>query len=339
MLRPDPCRLTQENKGGDIIKKYLLLGVLAALFVTSLSQAENAKISLPDGLYMYDSSIERLTKGGEKVGFGKYFVVKNNTIFSSQEAIKEFGVSKLNRLFTENKSYKILFGGENIGKIYNVKIDDEGDWNYKEELLTNNLKEGPAHRVEGIYVGRLGSVARHLAVPEKYKVLRTISFKEISKEEVDKISKLAKDKLFHLIKNIKALKRCKIIETELVREKMELLDKISVRNHEMYIGIYRYAFRSGDKALGLCEFDALFSVREDNVYAITINYEHGKASLFEGEINICGMLDVDGDGGEELIIEKLFGGEPGLTINLEIYKQKADGNWTQVKKISIRRPL
>ena len=106
-----------------------------------------------------------------------------------------------------------------------------------------------------------------------------------------------------------------------------------------FIGLYRYAFRSGDKALGLCEFDALFSAREDNVYAITINYEYGKALLFEGEINICGMLDVDGDGGEELIIEKLFGGEAGLTINLEIYKQKADGNWTQIKKINIRRPL
>ena len=197
------------------MKKYLLLGVLAVLFAVPLSAAENAKINLPDGIYMYDSSIERLTKGGERVGFGKYFVVKNNTIYSSQEAMKKFGVSKLNELFTENKNYKILFGGENIGKIYSVTIDDEGDWNYKEELFAKNIKEGPAYRAEGIYVGRLGSVARHLAVPETYKVLRTISFKDISKEEVDKISKLVKEKLLPLVKNRKELKKNKINEMEL----------------------------------------------------------------------------------------------------------------------------
>ena len=61
-----------------IAKLILLLGVLAVLFAIPLSAAENAKIKLPDGLYMYDSSIERLTDGRERVGFGKYFVVKNN---------------------------------------------------------------------------------------------------------------------------------------------------------------------------------------------------------------------------------------------------------------------
>ncbi len=319
------------------MKKYLLLGVLAVLFAVPLSAAENAKINLPDGLYMYDSSIERLTDGRERVGFGKFFVVHKNTIYSSQEAIRKFGTA---HLMIANKSYKILFGGERIGEIHTVNIEDNGDWNYKEELLTKNIKEGPAYRVESIYIGRLGSAARHLAVPEKYKVSRTISFKEISKEEVDKISKLAKDKLFHLVRNTKALKKCKIIETQLVREKMELLDKISVRNKEMYIGIYRFAFRSADEALGSCTFDVLFSARGDNIYAITINYDYEKNFFFEGEINICGMLDVNGDGEEELIIEKLFsGGEAGPTINLEIYKQKSDGKWAQIRKINVRRPL
>ena len=103
-----------------IAKLILLLGVLAALSTTPLAAAENVKIKLPDGLYMYDSSIERLTDGRERVGFGKYFAVQNNVIYSSQEAMKKFGVSKLNEFFTENKKYKILFGGDKIGEIHNV---------------------------------------------------------------------------------------------------------------------------------------------------------------------------------------------------------------------------
>jgi hypothetical protein len=68
--------------------------VLAVLFAIPLSAEENAKINLPDGLYMYDSSIERLTDERERVGFGKYFVVKNNIIYSAQEAVRKFGVSQ-----------------------------------------------------------------------------------------------------------------------------------------------------------------------------------------------------------------------------------------------------
>ena len=315
------------------MKKYLVLGVLAVLFATPLSTAENAKINLPDGLYMYDSSIERLTDGRERVGFGKYFVARNNTIYSAQEAVRTFGISKLNELFTENKKYKILFGGENIGKIYNVKIDDEGDWNYKEELLTKNIKEGPAYRVEGIYVGRLGSVARHLAVPEKYKVLRTISFKEISKEEVDKILKLVKEKLLPLVKNRKELKKNKINEMEWVAENIDLLDKISYRDHEMYIGIYWYGFKTakdGDR------FQIVFSVNKEDVYDITSNYDNDKLSA--GGMKIHGLLDV-GCGKEELIIEKIYGGLYESFRDLEIYKQKAGGNWMLIKKNSWKREL
>lgn len=316
------------------MKKYLVLGVLALLFAVPLSPAENAKINLPDGLYMYDSSIERLTKGGERVGFGKYFVVKNNTIYSSQEAMKKFGVSKLNELFTENKNYKILFGGENIGKIYNVTIDDEGDWNYKEELFAKNIKEGPAYRAEGIYVGRLGSAARHLAVPETYKVLRTISFKDISKEEVDKISKLVKEKLLPLVKNRKELKKNKINEMELAAEGIDLLDKISYGSREMFIGIYWYGFKA---AKGGERVQIVFSANKEDVYDITSNYDNDK--LKAGGMKIHGLLDVDGCGKEELIIEKIYGGLYESFRDLEIYKQKAEGNWMLIKKNSWKEEL
>ena len=122
-----------------ISKLILLLGVLALLFAIPLSAAENVKIKLPDGLYMYNSWIAQLTKGGESVRFEKFFVVQNNTIYSSQEAIRKFGILKLNKLFTENKKYKILLGGGKIGEIQNLEVDDaDGHRVYKEELLTKN---------------------------------------------------------------------------------------------------------------------------------------------------------------------------------------------------------
>ena len=300
----------------------LILGVLAIVFTTPLSAAENATINLPDGLYMYDSSIERLTDGRERVGFRTFFVAQNNIIYSSQDALRKFGVSKLNKLFTENKKYKILFGGEKIGEIYNVKIgkfNNELDWNYEEELLTKNIKEGPAYGKKSILLSRLGSAVKCIAVPEKYKEVKKNFFTTIPQEEVDKIAELARDKLHSLVEN----KICKTLH----EESLELLDKISDRNSELYIGVYRFVFKRPDgKNWIYCDNQVIFSTKNQNVYFI-------KSRQTEDWMTICGMLDVDGDGEIELIIERTFGGEDGFTTTMEIYKQKTDGNWILVYEI------
>jgi hypothetical protein len=189
-----------------------------------------------------------------------------------------------------------------------------------------------------IIIGRLGSTVNYVAVPEGYKEVQRKTYNTISQEEVDKVLTLAKEKLYHLIKNRKEIaKACKVKGREVYKQRIDLLDKISNRSGELYIGIYKYVFTTADK--NGCEFEVLFSARKDNVYVITISYEYEKPLLFEGEIKICGMLDVDGCGEEELIIEKEFGGIDGVTRILEIYKQKADGNWTQIRRIKTRRVL
>lgn len=313
------------------MKKYLLLGVLAVLLTISLSAAEEITIKLPDGLYMYDSSIERLTVGRERVGFGKFFVVYNNIIYSSREAIRKFGASKLNSLFTIDKNYKILFGGENIGKIYDVEIDDEGDWNYKEELLTENIKEGPMYGPQGsIY----GSVLKCIAVPESYKEAPRKAYTTISKEEVDKISELAKNNLFDLIKNRKEVKQYKLKKSELIRAELQGLDKISHRNDDLYIGVYLYVFET---AKDTHWFGIVFSARKDSIYVITTNYDD--EILWDGRVTIYSTLDVDGCGEDELLIEKEYETEDETTVYLEIYKQRTDGSWERIVRIKTRRIL
>jgi hypothetical protein len=54
-------------------------------------------------------------------------------------------------------------------------------------------------------------------------------------------------------------------------------------------------------------------------------------------MKICGMVDIERGGKEELIIEKEFGGHDETTTNLEIYKQEMDGSWSRVKNIRTRR--
>lgn len=57
-------------------------------------------------------------------------------------------------------------------------------------------------------------------------------------------------------------------------------------------------------------------------------------------MSIQGILDVDGCGDNELIIEKSNDGLDDEAItNLEIYKQKTDGSWTLINKIIARRKL
>ena len=93
---------------------------MSLLFTITLSAASNARIKLPDGLYMYDSWISHAM--GASVRFEKFFVVKNNDIYFSEQAIKKFGLSKLNESFTKNKKYKILLCGEKVGKIDKLKV-------------------------------------------------------------------------------------------------------------------------------------------------------------------------------------------------------------------------
>jgi len=269
-----------------ISKLILLLGVLALLFAIPLSAAENVKIKLPDGLYMYNSWIAQLTKGGESVRFEKFFVVQNNTIYSSQEAIRKFGILKLNKLFTENKKYKILLGGGKIGEIQNLEVDDaDGHRVYKEELLTKNIQKGPAYWRESIYVGRLGSAVKCLAVPEEYKEVKKEVYTTIPQEEVDEISKLIKEKLFHLVKNRKEITDYQLKYTELNKEYIDLLDKISNQNDELYIGVYRYIFKIAENSRPFLvttlapAFEIAFSIKKDNLYIITSDYD--------GEMKIC----------------------------------------------------
>lgn len=299
---------------------------------------------------MYDPSVRQSQNGSTWVGFRKYFVVKNKTIYSLQGAIKKFGVKRLNALFAENKKNKILFGGEKIGEIQDIIIDDkcdgaceEGHVFYKEKLLTENIKQGPMYKVESVYVDRLGSVAKFIGVPEEYKEVPRKVYNTILQEEVEEISKLAREKLFDLIKNREELMQYKIKKNELKSEKLELLDKISHGNDKMYTGIYRYTFKIAEDSRTfrvpsiVPAYEIAFTVKKDNISCITSNYD--AETLRNGNMKIQGMLDVDGCGEEELIIEKEYGGLDEAITNLEFYKQKTDGRWNQIKKIKTRREL
>jgi len=327
LSRSDP----RENK-----LKCLALGMLAlvVLFATSLSAAESSKICLPDGLYMYDSWIEKLSSGSKSVRFEKYFVVKSNVIYSSNEAIKKFGSTKLNKLFTENKRYKILLGGNKIGEIFGVTIDSDGDWNYDETLFTENIKEGPMYGRKGALIGRHGSAVKSIAVPEQFKEVQGKSYKSLSKEEIDKIANLTKTNLFRFVKNRKEIKKtCSEIIGNPQNEVVLILDKVSGVSGDSYIGIYKFDIKTTRK-VSWCSYDIIFNVRNNEVHAITSNFDD--ETLASGVPKICGMLDIDHDGIEELIIEKAFWGygDDDFPPIMEIYKQKLNGEWVRIIKIS-----
>jgi len=311
----------------------LLLGVLAVLFTIPLTAAEKAKIRLPDGLYMYDSSTARTEDGLEMVGFEKYFIVHNNVIYSSQEATRRFGASKLKRIFTKNKKFKVLFGGEQIGEIHNVEIDSDRVANHDKSFI-KNITEGPAYRLKDS-MGILGSAVRSIAVPEEYKEARKVSFGPISQEDVDRISKLAQKQLLPLVLKRRELARYRSgTKTKPYSERLKCLDRISDSNDEMYIGVYGYVLETANDSYGV---SAVFSAKNNHVHVIAT--DHDDAISYGSIMTVCGMLDVDGCGREELIIEKEFPDEDQSITNLEIYKQEINGSWTLLKKITTRRVL
>ncbi|MBN1365979.1 MAG: hypothetical protein JW976_14315 [Syntrophaceae bacterium] len=311
--------MNQKNSFGSngVLWKFILVMVMLC-FAIPLSAAEKAKIKLPDGLYMYDAP-------GVSIRFQKFFIVHNNIIYSSQDALKKFGVSKLNKLFTEKKKFKILLGGEKIGEIYNVKIgklNNELDWTYEEELSAKDINQGSAYGRESISIK--GSAVRCLAVPETYKEVKKKVYTTLPREEVDKIAKLAKAKLYLMVED-----RTKTQKMSLYEDNLELLDKISDHNGELYLGIYNFSFKKpwNKRQWSYWDDKMIFSAKNHNVHFITGEQD-------EDYMTICGMLDVDSDGEDELIIERSSGGLDVSTTTLEMHKQKEDGNWKMIKKIS-----
>jgi hypothetical protein len=295
---------------------------MSLLFTITLSAASNARIKLPDGLYMYDSWISHAM--GASVRFEKFFVVKNNDIYFSEQAIKKFGLSKLNESFTKNKKYKILLCGEKVGKIDKLKVDNEDAHKaYIEDLFSENIKEVPIYKEES-YPHDFGSAASYIAVPEKYKEGHTKVSTTISKDEIDRITKLAQTKLLSLVKKRKETREYKITGRELDEERLNLLDKISDSKGYVYIGVYRFRLELGT----CCPWapGIAFSVRNDDIHIIATD-------VSTNDMKICGMLDVDGDGEEELIIKQEYHSEDESTLTLDIYKQKADGGWIRIYKL------
>jgi hypothetical protein len=277
------------------------------------------KLKLPDGLYMYVN----------------YFVAKNNTLYSAQEAIKKFGIANLNKWFAENKKYKILFGGEKIGEIYDLKIENDEGIDH-EISLTKNVNEGPLYVKDKLFL-RLGSAIKKIGVPESYQAMPRKVYPNISKEEITAIESLLKQKLFPLIKNRKELAHYKVKQESISSEELLLLDKVSLRNEEMYIGVYLYIFEIGK---GSFRSEIVVSLKNEGVQVVTSKYDEYKGQILDGGMmNIYGMLYVDGCGEDELIIEKEYDHEYEAINILGIYKQKNGVNWMLVQEMKTRRAL
>lgn len=311
--------------------KYLIIAALTLLFAMPVSAEEKVKLKLPDGLYMYDLAG---TESEGRPSFQKYFVTKNNTLYSAQEAIKKFGVANLNKWFAENKKYNILFGGEKIGETTNILIEDENEWR-SDSFLTRAVKKEPVEKGKIPVV--LGSLGASMGVPEAYQATPRKVYTSISKEEVATIESILKQKLFHLIKNRKELAHYKVKQETISSEELLLLDKVSRRNEEMYIGVYHYIFKVGK---GSFRSDIVFSLKNEDVQVVTSKYdEHNGQILDGGMMSIYGMLDVDGCGEDELIIEKEYDHEYEAINILGLYKQKSGSNWIPVQEMMTRRAL
>ncbi len=209
-------------------------------------------------------------------------------------------------------------------------IDSDGDCAdgcviYKDKLLTNSIKEGPAYGGQ-----ELRRAINYVAVPEEYKEIPQTLCTTIQKAEVDEITKLAKEKIFDLIKDRKEVKKYKVKHAAVFRDELELLEKVSSRKGVMYIGIYHRVYATPENT-DRFDLEILFSAEKDKVHFITSQYDD--VTLDDGDLRLYGSLDVDGCGQEELFIEKLYPSEDGPTIYLEMYKRQSNDEWTMIRKI------
>lgn len=296
------------------LMQFVLIAGFALLFTLPLSAQEKSevKLNLPDGVYQAGCS----------------FILKDNQLYMPQDAIKTFGIAKLNEWFAEKK-YKVLFAGEKVGEGFNKKIADaykpsginvcsnpfstdrKKPWYLDEDKIT----DGALYVKDEIFRG-WGSVRQQITVPDAYKDSPWKIYRSIPTEEVTVTERLAKEQLLPQLRMSKELAQSKISRDDIASAKLVTLDKVFHRNQEMYIGI----LYSGDGKLW--NKKVVFSANDQSVKLITIT--------FSDVISIKGMIDVDGCGEKELVVTSASEFGDKTLFFLEFYKQLSDYSWQKI---------
>ena len=314
--------LRKSMKQGSKLMRSMLITGLALLFSLPLSAQEKSevKLNLPDGVYQFHGGCD--------------FIIKDNQFYTPPGAIKIFGIAKLNEWFV-GKKYKSLLDSEKIGGGYNSKISKKYSpckpkmcsfpFETARYLTNKEIAQGPLYARE---FAHNGSVLNVITVPDAYKETRRKLYRSISAEEVAAVEKLVNEKLFIELQNKKELdvrmsgriQKFKFNDAAIKHAQLLMLDKIHQRGKVMFIGVFKYRFKTNDDIIG---YQVMFSVIERSVKLIT--------GTSEPTLNVLGMLDVDGDGEDELVVDRGHGADE-YTGWQEIYKQQQDGSWLQIMK-------
>ena len=301
--------LKNRMKQSNSLMCSMLIGVFALFFTMQVTAQEKSevKLNLPDGPYQFKGSCD--------------FIVKDNQLYTPQEAIKKFGIPKLNEWFA-GKKYKVLFSGEKVGEGFNKKIDDfykprrinacsnpfNIDRKKQNYLDDKKIIQGSLYGGDSNY----GSAISLITVPDAYKETTRNVYRTISREEIGAVEGQIKKQLYAELSSQREMAQYKFNVEDMMFAELRMLDKISRHGKDMYVGVVY--FGRGN----LWNKSLVFSAHDMTVKFLTITNKL---------ITIKGMLDVDGCGKDELIIEKMLIGEDRCISQLETFKQYDDGSW------------
>jgi hypothetical protein len=329
-----------------------LIPILLTLFIfTSLVNANATqlinnnnkqvlKVKIPDGIYLYYSSVKNL-KNNE---VSPLIIVKNGQLLNPYKIAEKVGTSKMMEDYSIGKTFNVFKALEKAGEISDIKFKTEYCFakprNSKQKILPEITGVGK-YTGQSLPVVESSKEAWPMGVPEIIVTPLTFSYGKnikrppLKKEDHKKIISAFRKNLLPKVweehnKKLKKIGRHIVSEKNSYLFVAEAVDIYGNGNKDV-IGIYYEVFRiaEGKDDAGLSNIDIPF-----------VLWSNGKIDKLDlrdlvPSYSFIGVIDIDGDGMKELIVEKIIEVESRdddasfATIAIEILKNKND-RWVSI---------
>lgn len=276
----------------------LMLIFFIALIVNGEERQKEFKVTLPDGVYMYDSILDLEMKSHiAPISFEKVFFVIEGKIYTEQNAVKKYGAKKLNERYGGKKKYKIVLNGEKVGEITDVVIGEGGVDDYRVTLLKKDIKEGPGYRSD-----QDRRIIKEIVVPEEYEEMKMEIIYVVNKNDLENTDKIVEQDLDIRNKIIKKMKYKKQIKNY----KITSLSVVKINNNSEFdyiaTGSLLYEYENDSEGA-----EIIFTIKKNEVSIVAI------VGLVSANTNFMGVIDIGNDK-KGIIIKEIAGFDDGDAI-------------------------
>jgi hypothetical protein len=324
------------------------LPLLFLLLVPSLATADKVDftVKLPDGLYLFQSNYKRNV-------FGPLVIVEHGKLIDPYIRGNKIGAEQFYKAYTQGKTFHVYAGVQKIGVLDELASFEYSSKCWNSDFLSEKLSTGRyvGKPLPGRYVLEFSDSPfgqnvpydslRVIAAPVTFGTSNSATGLQIDKSDIASVEKIARRELVpHSMQRVRQILKENAVGELQERESsvsgLRALD-IDGNGRKDWVGVYTLRVKGnfrgfrGDVTQGDQSFDIPFILRDTGKLERTFE-SFPKAGV--GGMTFSAVLDIDGDGLQELILQTQVYGEgeaPDIGKFIEILRRTPQG-WVSIYK-------